>query len=79
MSDFALDRVDNPHPRMLATALRLRAEARQWHTSGPGARWQGYLEAMCDATGCTPAAMNAWLDRQESDALPRDSERTPGA
>lgn len=51
---FVLERVENPHPRMLRGALVRRAE------------WRGYLAAMCDATGETPEAIEAWLDRMES-------------
>jgi malonyl CoA-acyl carrier protein transacylase len=61
---FVLDRVENPHPRMLAAALELRRRAHLVGMAGAAAdRWRGYLDAMCDATGETPEAIEAWLDR----------------
>lgn len=51
---FVLDRVENPHPKMLAAAIA-RREA-----------WRSYLAAMCDATGETPEAIEAWMDRMET-------------
>ena len=58
---FVLDRVENPHPRMLAGALKARgasgdsAEARAY--------WDGYMAAMADATGEPVADLEAWMDR----------------
>jgi hypothetical protein len=72
MSDtFSLERTENPHPRMLTEALKRRDAARR--TRGwPGmasastrAEWAGYLAAMCDATGESPEAIEAWMDRHE--------------
>jgi hypothetical protein len=69
---FVLDRVENPHPRMLAGALEARAAAlatRGWpgegsaHTRGV---WLGYLRAMADATGCDPDELEAWMDRHDT-------------
>jgi hypothetical protein len=68
---FSLDRTENPHPRMLVEALRRRRAAQR--TRGwPGiasasvrAEWHGYLSAMCDATGESPEAIEAWMDRHE--------------
>src|SRR5262245_13204369 len=73
---FALDHVDNPHPRMRQRALELRTRAKLVTRNIKTAstldlaaqlsvlvEWQTYREAMCDATGCTPAQIEAWLDR----------------
>lgn len=60
---FVLDRAENPHPAMLAKALRYRDEARRAHAGWPVDRWEGYREAMCDATGETAQAIEAWMDR----------------
>jgi len=73
---FTLDRVDNPHPRMRRRALELRTRARLTGAhvaqASPHAlaqmlavlvQWHSYREAMCDATGCTAAEIDAWLDR----------------
>lgn len=78
MSDepFVLDRAENPHPRMLAEALELRAEARWKGVGHVVARWDGYLAAMCAATGCTAADIEAWMDRHD---LPGDRVRPEGA
>lgn len=63
MAEFVLERVENPHPKMVTRALAFRACAgrgqREWW------RWEGYLQAMCDATGESREAMLAWLDRSE--------------
>jgi hypothetical protein len=60
---FVLDRVENPHPRMLAGALAARAES---HLSAErSAYWGGYLAAMADATGCEPRDLVAWMDRHQ--------------
>ncbi len=58
--EFVLDRTENPHPRMLAGALKRRAaalEAPAWPslaTAERCAEWRGFLAAMVDATGETP-------------------------
>lgn len=84
VGDFVLDRTENPHPRMLAGALACRDLYRQAQAGDPLdtgrlmvtlARWRGYLAAMSDATGETPEAIEAWMDR----AVPRDVERPEGA
>ena len=72
VSDFVLDRVENPHPRMLNEALALRADARRNTVGPPVFRWDGYLQAMCAATGETPADIEAWMDRN---AVPGDRVR----
>lgn len=78
---FVLDRVENPHPRMLAGAIERRAAARAtrgWpssHAESVRAEWRGYLAAMSDATGEAPDDIEAWMDR----AVPRDLERPEGA
>lgn len=61
---FVLDRVENPHPDMLGDALRTRARARNrpWDPE-TAAEWRGYLRAMCFATGCEPAEIEGWMDR----------------
>lgn len=66
---FVLDRVENPHPRMREHALQLRRAARAANDPVLGAMWLGYLEAMCDATGETSDAMNAWLDQHDDPNL----------
>lgn len=67
---FVLDRVENPHPRMLAGALRARRVARELGHDPNGlgfvAFWDGYLSAMEDATGCPAQELVAWLDRHEA-------------
>lgn len=52
---FVLERVENPHPKMLAGALEARA--------GGGPFWDGYLRAMADATGEAEEALIAWMER----------------
>ena len=71
MSDtpFVLDAAENPHPRMLVGALAARDAARREpaYEGGPhAAYWRGYLRAMADATGCTPAELEAWMDAHEA-------------
>lgn len=67
MSDFSLDLAENPHPRMLAGALAARRVAqRSRRPSDEHRYWNGYRQAMCDATGETPEAIDAWLDRHEA-------------
>lgn len=67
---FVLDLDSNPHPRMLAGALRARSVARQLGKDPAGlgfvAFWHGYLTAMEDATGCSCREVVAWLDRHEA-------------
>lgn len=69
-SDFVLDLAENPHPKMLAGAIRARADAEACggacETFGDGyvrGTWAGYLAAMSDATGETPGAVIEWMDR----------------
>jgi hypothetical protein len=59
---FVLDRTENPHPKMLAGAVRARHEA---ITGGRTAHfyWRGYLAAMADATGETTEDIQRWMDR----------------
>lgn len=52
---FVLERVENPHPKMLAGALEARAAG--------GPYWDGYLRAMADATGEPEDALIAWMER----------------
>lgn len=52
---FVLERTENPHPQMLIEAIALRSQG--------GKQWEGYLQAMCAATGETPEAILAWMDR----------------
>lgn len=72
---FVLDLAENPHPRMLEGARQRRSAAqaipeRGWvFAKSPEAaqirgEWFGYLAAMADATGCDPADLEAWMDRQ---------------
>lgn len=67
---FVLDRAENPHPRMLREALYYRSI--QHDSTSAAALWYGYLIAMCGATGCTPAELNAWLD-SHPDEVPQPS------
>ena len=61
---FVLDRTENPHPRMLAAAVKAKAATLADPSSSAAfAYWQGYRDAMCDATGETPEAIEAWMDR----------------
>jgi len=83
---FVLDRVENPHPRMLAEAIAARQAARdavadldralgglEPNDLGPDiiaaldarSYWRGYLAAMAGATGCDPADLEAWMDRND--------------
>lgn len=73
--DFMLDRAENPHPRLLAGALRARDAATREGSGGATIYWHGYLDAMADATGESTDALNAWMDR----AVSRDDERPEGA
>lgn len=71
MAEFVLDLDSNPHPRMLAGALkrrRLAARVPGWSDdySQVHGEWFGYLAAMADATGCDEADLIAWLDRHEA-------------
>lgn len=71
MSDFVLDQTENPHPVMLTKALHRRRIARACPQSVVlAAMWLSYLDAMCDATGETSGAINAWLDRHDTGPLP---------
>lgn len=65
MKPFVLDRDSNPHPRMLAGALKARAASRVLSGGTIEAFWRGYLEAMADATGCTAEELEAWMDAHE--------------
>lgn len=73
MTGFSLDLTTNPHPVMRERALGLRRLARMAPREPlVYLRWQGYLEAMCDATGEKPQDINAWLDRYDDpEAIPR--------
>lgn len=59
---FALDKESNPHPRMLAVALKARRSARFFGTPSDKAYWKGYRQAMADATGCDPKDIEEWMD-----------------
>lgn len=60
---FALDKTENPHPRMLTEALAARKAA---ETSVIAASfWGGFMAAMAAATGEPTEALHAWLDRNE--------------
>lgn len=63
--EFSLDRAENPHPDMLTRALVLRRTAKATPDGIMGAFWLGYRDAMCDATGETPDAIEAWMDRHD--------------
>ena len=66
---FVLDLDSNPHPRMLAGALAARRGIKESATwSYKRGYWAGYLNAMCDATGCDPDDLEAWMDRHEADS-----------
>jgi hypothetical protein len=66
MSDpFVLELAENPHPAMMLRALAIRASARAAPDHVTAMFWSGYLDAMCDATGETPDAINQWLDDHE--------------
>lgn len=56
LNPFVLDLAENPHPVMLRGAKAAR-------TAG-GDYWDGYLNAMADATGEAPEALIEWLDRR---------------
>lgn len=81
VTPFVLDLVENPHPRMLAEALAVRAAAETAKGSTGRRRrafWNGYLAAMAAATGRTPADLKAWMDRH-ADAVPGHTVDRPGA
>lgn len=59
--DFVLDRTENPHPKMLAEAWKLRE--RQGQDAYCFGMWQGFLRAMAAATGESEAALLMWMDR----------------
>ncbi len=64
---FVLDLESNPHPKMLARALALRAAAQDPDLDDDGLAmawsvWSGYVLAMCDATGVARPAMEKWLE-----------------
>lgn len=58
---FVLERTENPHPRMLREALELRS--RVTFSAIDAGLWRGFLAAMCAATGESPEAIEAWMDR----------------
>lgn len=63
---FVLERTENPHPKMLAGALKARDDAAsvEFDEHAPATSyWRGYLTAMADATGCEPDELEAWMDR----------------
>lgn len=61
---FVLERAENPHPVMLVGARAARARADScFATPVDRAYWTGYLQAMADATGESPEALVAWMDR----------------
>jgi hypothetical protein len=63
---FALEQVENPHPKMLTNALMYRRIARGAIGDVAENLWLGYRAAMADATGCTTTEIEAWLDRMEA-------------
>ena len=65
---FVLDKADNPHPKMLAAAIEARRRARALGGSETAYYWAGYLDAMCNATGETVEALNAWIDKHTDEA-----------
>lgn len=70
---FVLERVENPHPEMLADAQLVRANAiaaterlgelrdcdLDWRQA-----WKFYRRAMAKATGCSEADIDAWVERR---------------
>jgi hypothetical protein len=64
---FVLDRVDNPHPKMLDAAIEARRRARALGGTRDTFYWVGYLQAMADATGCSPMDLNRWIDRHSGE------------
>ncbi len=68
MSDFVLDKTENPHPVMLAGAIEARRTARALGGERALHYWAGYIKAMCDATGETPEAINRWIDRHSGES-----------
>ena len=67
MTEFVLDQVDNPHPKMLAGAIEARRRAKA--IGGKEATYYlvGYITAMADATGQPVEAINAWIDRHDGE------------
>lgn len=53
--EFVLEQVENPHPKMLTGAVAAREQG--------GDFWNGYLQAMADATGESPEDLIAWMER----------------
>lgn len=62
MTDFVLDKTENPHPKLLEGAIQARRTARAIGGAEGVYYWAGVLDAMCWATGETHEAMNAWID-----------------
>lgn len=59
---FILDLESNPHDKMLDGAIRARRLAHLAPSEPQVYRyWQGYLDAMCDATGLNPEEVEAWV------------------
>lgn len=69
MSDFILDRDENPHPRMREVALHLRRTARTSDDVIVKASWLAYRDCMMDATGWDTATVEAWLDSHDDPDL----------
>lgn len=65
---FVLDRVENPHPRMLAEGIEARRRARAIGGKEATYYWAGFIACMAAATGETPEALNAWIDRHTGDS-----------
>lgn len=71
--EFVLERTENPHPRMLAEAIEARRRARAVGGKEAVYYWTGFMAAMAAATGETPAALNAWIDRHTTEPVPDGS------
>lgn len=65
---FVLDRTDNPHPRMLEEAIEARRRARAIGGEEGIYYWAGFMACMAAATGETPEALNAWIDRHTGES-----------
>jgi hypothetical protein len=62
---FVLDLAENPHPKMLKRALKLRARTAVVHSPSDDHTWRGYEMCMCDATGWTVETLRAYLDSHD--------------
>lgn len=65
---FVLDRAENPHPRLLALAVKARRSARRFpNDMAHQSYYLGVLHACVEATGCADHEVVGWLDHHEAE------------